>query len=125
MSNTPEQTAYLALLRLPHDGPRSTAALQSAMSTLCDHIANAIGKDPELVQDISEQVARLPSALDAASERIATLEAYLSATSSAADARIARLEEALKPFAAQTRVSSLTEEKMILRARAALGSDAG
>jgi hypothetical protein len=31
-----------------------------------------------------------------------------------------RLREALKPFAAQTRVSSLTEEAMILRARAAL-----
>jgi len=30
------------------------------------------------------------------------------------------LREALKPFAAQTRVSSLTEEAMILRARAAL-----
>jgi hypothetical protein len=32
----------------------------------------------------------------------------------------ARLREALKPFAAQTRASSLTEEKMILAARAAL-----
>ena len=31
-----------------------------------------------------------------------------------------RLREALKPFAAQTRASSLTEEKMILAARAAL-----
>jgi uncharacterized membrane protein YccC len=32
----------------------------------------------------------------------------------------ARLREALKPFAWQTRVSSLTEEVMILNARAAL-----
>jgi len=32
----------------------------------------------------------------------------------------ARMREALKPFAAQTRVSSLTEEKMIRAARAAL-----
>ncbi len=32
----------------------------------------------------------------------------------------AELREALKPFAAQTRASSLTEEKMILAARAAL-----
>jgi hypothetical protein len=32
----------------------------------------------------------------------------------------ARLKEALKPFAWQTRVSSLTEEVMILNARAAL-----
>lgn len=36
------------------------------------------------------------------------------------DAENKRLREALKPFAAQTRVSSLTEEKMILAARAAL-----
>ena len=36
------------------------------------------------------------------------------------DRENAALREALKPFAAQTRVSSLTEEKMILAARAAL-----
>ena len=36
------------------------------------------------------------------------------------DAEIKRLREALKPFAAQTRASSLAEEKMILAARAAL-----
>ena len=36
------------------------------------------------------------------------------------DAENKRLREALKPFAAQTRASSLTEERMILAARAAL-----
>ena len=56
VSNTPEQNAYLALLRLPHNGPRSTQAVQAAMATLRDHIAEASGKDPELVQSLAEQV---------------------------------------------------------------------
>jgi len=75
MSNTPEQDAYLALLRLPHSGPRSTQAVQAAMATLRDHIADVSGKDPELVQGLAEQVTAHSAALSALSARDEGLEA--------------------------------------------------
>lgn len=54
---TPERTAYIALLLLPHGGVR--LKLQGALATLRDHIAETTGQDPEEVQNHHELLARM------------------------------------------------------------------
>lgn len=54
---TPEATAYIALLLLPHGGVREK--LQGAMSTLRNHIADTEKRDFEEVQNHYEYLARL------------------------------------------------------------------
>ena len=63
------------------------------------------------------------NAADTTEDRVATLHALLNDSAVKIGEQrlvIKELREALKPFAAQTRVSSLTEEAMIRRARNAL-----
>jgi anthranilate/para-aminobenzoate synthase component II len=49
--------AYASLIMLPHNGPRSTGALQSAMATLVHFIAQEEGREPEDVQNQYEAIA--------------------------------------------------------------------
>lgn len=56
---TAEYGAYLALLAIPHGSAvRATLAVQSAMATLRDHIADMEGREPESVQDEAEALSR-------------------------------------------------------------------
>jgi hypothetical protein len=82
--------------------------------------------DAKALEAAAEEIVKRTGWLRSDCEEItrAAVTAYLA---EAGDGRLSELErenaelrEALKPFAAQTRASSLTEEKMILAARAAL-----
>ena len=77
-------------------------------------------KDGTRVHEDEDVIAKLAASLSRALEDAASVSDAAASRLSEMEAEIKRLREALKPFAAQTRASSLTEERMILAARAAL-----
>ena len=82
-------------------------------------------KDGTRVHEDEDVIAKLAASLSRALEDAASVSDAAASRIEEMDAEVTRLREALKPFAAQTRASSLTEEKMILAARAALEHDKG
>jgi len=77
-------------------------------------------QDGTRVHEDESVIAKLAASLSRALEDAADTASAAAARLDELERENARMREALKPFAAQTRVSSLTEEKMIRAARAAL-----